>query len=81
MSDGHAPQARTGEERLARLEEENYFLQKRLDDLNEVLTLQQKQLDTLERELARTRDALARLRDAVGGNAPVNTPPPHYNTW
>lgn len=70
------------EERVQRLEEDNYFLSRRVRKLDEALTLQQRQLDDLERKLARMSAEVERLKEiAEEGNAPVNTPPPHYNSW
>ena len=70
------------EERVQRLEEDNYFLSRRVRELDEALTLQQRQLDELEKRLARAISEVERLKEiASEGNAPVNTPPPHYNTW
>ena len=70
------------EERVQRLEEDNYFLSRRVRKLDEALTLQQLQLDDLERKLARMSAEVERLKEiAEEGNAPVNTPPPHYNSW
>ncbi|MBU3832035.1 MAG: SlyX family protein [Candidatus Desulfovibrio faecigallinarum] len=70
------------EERVQRLEEDNYFLSRRVRQLDEALTLQQRQLDDLERKLARMSAEVERLKEiAEEGNAPVNTPPPHYNSW
>ena len=70
------------EERVQRLEEDNYFLSRRVRQLDEALTLQQRQLDDLERKLARMSAEVERLKEiAEECNAPVNTPPPHYNSW
>ena len=70
------------EERVQRLEEDNYFLSRRVRKLDEALTLQQRQLDDLERKLARMSAEVERLKEiAEEGNAPVNTPPPHYTSW
>ena len=70
------------EERVQRLEEDNYFLSRRVRQLDEALTLQQRQLDDLERKLARMSAEVERLKEiAEEGHAPVNTPPPHYNSW
>ena len=67
---------------MQRLEEDNYFLSRRVRQLDEALTLQQRQLDDLERKLARMSAEVERLKEiAEEGNAPVNTPPPHYNSW
>ena len=43
------------------------------DDLNEVVLGQQKQIDTLERELHRFQQTLMTL-----GEEPNDRPPPHY---
>ena len=69
------------EDRLARLEEANYFLGRKVDELNEALIFQQKQYDLLETRLAKALDALERLKGLVEGQGPVNAPPPHYNSW
>lgn len=70
--------AETGrlQERLTRLEETVYFQESTIQQLNEALTLQQGQLDSLERQL---RNALEKLEDVQamvdqGGEATV---PPH----
>lgn len=68
--------------RVQRLEEENYFLTRRVQDLDEALTMQQHQLDALEKSLARALNDIERLKELASDSAaPVNTPPPHYNTW
>lgn len=70
------------DEHVQRLEEDNYFLTRRVSELDEALTLQQRQLDDLERKFARMSAELERLKEvAQEGTAPVNTPPPHYNSW
>lgn len=69
------------EDRLARLEEDNYFLGRKVDELNEALIFQQKQYDLLETKLAKALDALERLKGLVESQGPVNAPPPHYNSW
>lgn len=69
----------TTEDRLARLEESVFFQERLLNELNEALTGQQRQLDAM----ARTQELLsARMeelrRTMTSGEAPVNAPPPHY---
>ena len=44
------------EERIIRLEELAYFQEERLRELNEALTAQQQQIDTLEHRLAETME-------------------------
>ncbi len=67
------------EERIARLEETVFFQERLLQDLNAALTGQQRQLDAMERAM---EDLLVRMEDLrltmEAGNAPANTPPPHY---
>ena len=53
------------EDRLARIEEDNYFLGRRVDELNEALVFQQRQYDLLEKRLAKALDALERLKGLV----------------
>jgi SlyX protein len=69
----------TPEERVARLEEISFFQERLLQDLNAALTRQQRQLDAMERTLDEMGVRVEELRLAVeAGNAPANTPPPHY---
>ncbi|MDO5538125.1 MAG: SlyX family protein [Desulfovibrionaceae bacterium] len=73
------------EERVTRLEEDNYFLRRRLEELNSAMVFQQKQIDALESCLARVSQLVRQLRDAQSSQAsadlPANDPPPHYNSW
>ena len=69
------------EERIIRLEELAYFQEERLRELNEALTAQQQQIDTLEHRLAETMELARNLLDQLGQNGngdPVNDLPPHY---
>jgi SlyX protein len=65
------------EDRLARLEEQNYFQEEVLAQLNQVLTRQQAQLDGLEKRLALAEKRIAALLPLLeeGGQS---APPPHY---
>jgi len=67
------------EDRLARLEEQNYFQEQILAELNQALTRQQAQLDGLEQRLALAEQRLAALLPLLeeGGQS---APPPHYGT-
>ncbi len=47
--------------------------EKLLEQLNEIVTEQQTQLERLRREVARLKDQLAQ-----GASEDVNEPPPHY---
>ncbi len=69
--------------RVSRLEEDGYFTQKRLEELNTALTFQQKQLDELQAALERARQLIEQLRGQAmsDGDLPANDPPPHYGTW
>ena len=69
------------EERIIRLEELAYFQEERLRELNEALTAQQQQIDTLEHRLAETMELARNQRDQLGQTgtgAPVNALPPNY---
>lgn len=64
---------------MVRLEEEIFFQERLLQDLNAALTAQQYQMDSMQGELEALREKvleLGALLDASGG---VNTAPPHYN--
>ena len=67
----------TTEERLIRLEEQNFFQEEQLRQLNEALISQQNQLDTVERELARATELLRSMRNKMS-EEPQNSLPPHY---
>lgn len=68
----------TAEEHIARLEELTYFQEKLLKELNEALIMQQAHLDTLEKRLTVLEENVSAMLEDFGGNAPVNTLPPHY---
>ncbi len=77
-------QAVDQEERLTRLEEENYFLQTKIEELNEALVFQQKQLDVLEASLLRVNTILEQMRnqqDMREDDLKANERPPHYDSW
>ena len=65
------------EERLARLEGQNYFQERTIAELNQALMLQQTQLDGLEQRLALAEKRLAALLPLLEDNA-RDAPPPHY---
>ncbi len=69
--------------RVNRLEEDNYFLQTRLEELNTALTFQQKQIDKVQTALERAQQLIEQLRGQAmrDGDLPANDPPPHYSTW
>ena len=65
------------ENRLARLEEQSYFQEQSLAELNQALTRQQFQLDEMEKRLALAEERIAVLLPLLeeGGQ---NAQPPHY---
>lgn len=65
------------EERLARLEEELFFQDKNLRELNESMCRQQRELDMLARELGEAGRILRAVRELIA-EKPVNGVPPHY---
>lgn len=72
------------EERLSRLEEENYFLQAKMEELNQALIFQQKQLDTLEASLLRVSTVLDQMRcqqNMREDDLKAGERPPHYDSW
>ncbi len=61
------------EERLIELETRLMHQEKLLEQLNEAVTSQHRQIERLSRALARLEE------DVLGGNVEdVNEPPPHY---
>ena len=66
------------EEKLVRLEEQAYFQEKLLAQLNEALTFQQAQIDFLEKRIAELEQNVTSLLETSPQEAPVNTLPPHY---
>lgn len=77
-------QAANQEERLQRLEEENYFLQNKMEDLNQALIFQQKQLDALEASLLKVSTLLEQMRsqqDMREDDLKAGERPPHYDSW
>lgn len=66
------------EERVARLEENLYFQERLVNDLNAALTAQQRQIDAMERTLEELRAQMQELRQVLEDGGGVNVPPPHY---
>jgi len=66
------------EEKIARLEEQSYFQEKLLSQLNDALTFQQAQIDLLEKRIAELEQNVDGLLESAPQDAPVNTLPPHY---
>jgi SlyX protein len=67
------------EDRLARIEEQSYFQEQALAELNRALTRQQFQLDGLEKRLALAEERITALLPLLeeGGQSVA---PPHYGT-
>jgi SlyX protein len=63
---------------LLAMEERITFLQRSLDQLNEVVVEQDQRLESLKRELARLGSSLERLADASSGGDLPHEKPPHY---
>ena len=65
------------EERLARLEEQIYFQEHTIQELNDVLFAQQRQLDAMQKTLTEMADRERKLLELVA-EKPENSLPPHY---
>jgi len=66
------------QERLAELEVRLTFQDKTIQELNEVVTRQQRQLDRMARELETLKAQLQILAPLLVANRAEETPPPHY---
>lgn len=66
------------QERLAELEVRLTFQDKTIQELNEVVTRQQRQLDRLTRELETLKAQLQVLAPSLVVSQAEETPPPHY---
>ena len=65
-------------EKIVRLEEQSWFQERLLSQLNEALTLQQKQLDAAERRIAQLEARVRELLLSMPQDAPENALPPHH---
>jgi SlyX protein len=74
---GERIDSEASEERFQILESKVLYQDRTIDDLNEVVTKQQDQIDLLIAEVERLRQALIGIqeREVDGGEEP---PPPHY---
>ena len=66
------------QEKIVRLEEQSWFQERLLSQLNEALTLQQKQLDAAEKRIALLETRVRELLLSAPQDAPENALPPHY---
>ncbi|MDF1700049.1 MAG: SlyX family protein [Planctomycetota bacterium] len=64
---------RENETPMIALEERLMHQERLLEELNQIVTAQQGELETMRRELVQLRDQLAQ-----GHSEDVNEPPPHY---
>lgn len=65
------------EERLARLEEQIYFQEHTIQELNDVLFAQQRQMDAMQKTLTEMAERERKLLELVA-EKPENSLPPHY---
>jgi SlyX protein len=49
-----------------------------IEDLNETITAQWKEIESLTRQIARLGDQLQEVRDSAGAGEGPEPPPPHY---
>lgn len=66
------------EERFVDLETRLTYQERTIEELNEVVTRQQGQIDTLEEKLAAVISHLRESASPVSGDAGDEPPPPHY---
>ncbi len=66
------------QERLAELEVRLTFQDKTIQELNEVVTRQQRQLERMTRELETLKAQLQILAPSLVASQSEETPPPHY---
>jgi SlyX protein len=65
-------------DRLSALEEKLAFLERAVNDLSDVVTRQQKELDRATDRHQRLIDKLAAMESDWGPNATADEKPPHY---
>ena len=65
------------EERLARLEEQIYFQEHTIQELNDVLFAQQRQMDAMQKTLTEMAERERKILELVA-EKPENSLPPHY---
>lgn len=65
-------------ERIEGLEARIAFLERTIDELNEALTAQWRQLDALGRQVVRLEDQLRETQAALPDRNAPESPPPHY---
>lgn len=67
------------DERIERLESDMAMQERTIEELNEVIYTQQKQIDSMEIKIEALIGVVKDLKEAVGnGELPRDEPPPHY---
>ena len=66
------------EQHIVNLETKNAYLEHMVQELNEVITSQQAQIDSLEKQLKRISDYLKNNQGSPLARADEEVPPPHY---
>ncbi len=64
--------------RLEALEIRVAYQDQVIEDLNQTITAQWKDIDRLRREMAALADRVAQAERGAGGDPEDETPPPHY---
>jgi SlyX protein len=77
MKNSERIDSEASEERFQILESKVLYQDRTIDDLNEVVTKQQDQIDLLNAELERLRQALIEIQES-GIDSGEEPPPPHY---
>ena len=68
----------TDTSRLDALEARIAHQDQAIEDLNETITMQWKDIDRLKREVERLSDRVANAEQAIGPDAGEEPPPPHW---
>jgi SlyX protein len=68
----------TDTSRLDALEARIAHQDQAIEDLNETITMQWKDIDRLKREVERLSDRVANAEQAIGPDAGDEPPPPHW---
>jgi len=66
------------ENRIIELETKISYQEHLLQELNEVITSQQRQIDSLEKEVRRIREYLKQVHTSDIARPEEDIPPPHY---
>lgn len=66
------------EDKIVRLESDHALLERTVEQLNDVVTAQQRQIDRLEREMELLAGKLKNVAAAAQQRPQDDPPPPHY---